>query len=259
MVRFLIFPALFWAAGVAAPQPEVLESIRASVATILKGTLTSEAPRVLIGQVLGWTLDVLWMADLSALSAMTRALTRQPEWQDDQPLTELAQARTSSLPAATDTLHRLQWGLGPSSRAILRTDDAGRLRSCRFGEDSPAVLKMWLTEAHKASATASCGRIRCKLHRSDPTLAVGLDLPRPVPGVRFAFQGHRKVYDSATTRAERQAALACGGTGWRYNAKRSSREEVPCFCSKRWPSRSHLLWSCPAFADERSQEPAPGR
>ena len=182
---------------------------------------------------------------------------QQPDWHEHLSLQELAFLRTSSLPGASATLQRLQWRLDPQGRALERTDDAGRCRTYRFGEDSPAVLKQWLTEAHVAHATHNCGRIRRKLHRQDPSLAVGLDLPRPEGCVRFAFQGHRQVYAKATTRAERFAALACGGTGWHYNARYSLQTPAQCFCSKLWPSRAHLLWNCPHFADDRADLPLP--
>ena len=109
----------------------------------------------------------------------------------------------------------------------------------------------------KAEATSRCGRIRKKQHRHDPSLAVGLDLPRPVDCRRFAFLGHKQVYAKATSQAERHAALACGGTGWHYNAKHALTGPTKCLCSKLWPSRAHLLWSCPSFVDERSSLPAP--
>ena len=202
-------------------------------------------------------MDVGWVADWSALSALTRALVQQPDWHEHFSLQELALLRTSSLPGASATLQKLQWRLDPQGRALERIDDAGRRRTYRLGEDSPAVLKQWLTEAHLAEATHNCGRVRKKLHRQDPSLAVGLDLPRPEGSRRFAFQGHRQVYAKATTRAERFAALACGGTGWHYSARHSLQGPVQCFCSKLWPSRAHLLWNCSHFAEERAELPPP--
>ena len=63
VIRSLVFPALFWAAGVAMPSLANLDAIRQSIAAVLRVSLTHEAPRVLVGQVLGWTLDVNWVAD----------------------------------------------------------------------------------------------------------------------------------------------------------------------------------------------------
>ena len=237
VIRSLVFPALFWAAGVAMPSPATLEATRQSIAAVLRVSLSHEAPRVLVGQVLGWTLDVSWVADWSALSALIRALVEQPDWQEHLSLQELSFLRTSSLPGANTVLLKLRWRLDPQGRAIERVDDTGCLRTYRFGEDSPDVLKGWLTEAHKAEATSRCGRVRKKLHRHDPSLAVGLDLPRPEGCRRFAFHGHRQVYVKASTPAERYAALACGGTGWHFDAKHSLTGPVKCLCSKLWPSR----------------------
>ncbi|OLP73636.1 hypothetical protein AK812_SmicGene47068, partial [Symbiodinium microadriaticum] len=128
--------------------------------------------------VLGWTLDGSWVADWSALSALVRALVQQPDWQEHLSLQELSFLRTSSLPGAKDVLQKLGWRLDPQGRAITRVDDTGCLRTYRFGEDSPEILKSWLTE-------------------------------------------------------------------------------VKCLCAKLWPSRAHLLWSCPDFAAERSGIPVP--
>lgn len=257
VIRSLVFPALFWAAGVAMPSPAALQATRQNITAVLRASLSHEAPRVLVGQVLGWTLDGSWVADWSALSALVRALVQQPDWQEHLSLQELSFLRTSSLPGAKDVLQKLGWRLDPQGRAITRVDDTGCLRTYRFGEDSPEILKSWLTEAHKAEATSRCGRVQKKLHRHDPSLAVGLDLPRPEGCRRFAFHGHRQVYMKASTPAERYAALACGGTGWHFTAKHSLSGQVKCLCAKLWPSRAHLLWSCPDFAVERSGIPVP--
>ena len=257
VVKSLIFPALFWAAGVALPSPTVLTAIRNDVSAAFSVSLTHEAPRVLVGQVLGWSLDVQWVADWSALSALGRALTQRPAWHEHLSLAELAFLSTSSLPGVHETLCRLGWRLVFPARALERRDDAGRTRVYYFGEDSPVILRHWLTEAHKAQAIATCGRVRRKLHRPDPSLPVGLDLPGPPRKFRFAFQGHKKVYDAAKTLAERRAALATGGTGWYHQAKQPQRRTAVCFCSKLWPSRAHLMWTCPEFADARGGLPAP--
>ena len=55
---------------------------------------------MLVGEVLGWSLDAHWMADWSALSALARTLLRPPEWSDEVTLDTLAAARMSGYPAA---------------------------------------------------------------------------------------------------------------------------------------------------------------
>ena len=84
----------------------------------------------------------------------------------------------------------------------------------------------------------------------DPSLAVGLDLPRPGSSVRFALEGHCRVFAQASSSEVRRAALATGGTGWHYAAK------VPR-ATKPWPSMSHLVWTCPALAADRAHLPNP--
>ena len=168
VVRSLIFPALFWAAGVALPQPEVLKQIRQHVVASLQGALTQGAPRVLTGQVLGRALDVYWMADWSALSCLNRELTAEQEWHEGISLAELAEVRTSGFPAAAQVLVRLHWRLEPRSRGTCRIDGNDRTRVYLMGEDSPALLRQWLVE------TTSCGRFLRKQYRPDLSLAVGL-------------------------------------------------------------------------------------
>ncbi|CAE7336588.1 OTU5 [Symbiodinium sp. KB8] len=65
------------------------------------------------------------------------------------------------------------------------------------------------------------------------------------------------VYAKATTPVEKHAALACGGTGWHFSTRHSLTGPVQCLCSKLWPSRAYLLWSCPNFAEEPTRLPTP--
>ena len=85
-------------------------------------------------------MDVAWVADWSALSALTRALVQQPDWHEHFSLQELALLRTSSLPGATATLHKLQWRLDPQGRALERIDDAGRRRAYRLGNLARTIV-----------------------------------------------------------------------------------------------------------------------
>ena len=177
VIRSLIFPALFWAAGVALPEPEELSAIRLSVSHALQAVMTFEAPRVLIGQVLGWTSDPFWMADWASLSALARSLIRPSIGSEEDMLSSLRVARTAGNPAAIQTVRRLGWQLDVANRRLQRRDDRGTLRAFCFGEDSMHVLRRWLTESHVQEAARTCGRIARRMHRDDPTLAVGLDLP----------------------------------------------------------------------------------
>ncbi|OLQ11591.1 hypothetical protein AK812_SmicGene4477 [Symbiodinium microadriaticum] len=204
--------ALFWAAGVAQPTAEALNHIRMKIVASLSGALTQEAPRILIGQVLGWTLDVHWMADRSALAYLLRTLTSPQEWLEDIAIAKLNEPRTSDFPAAAHALQCFHWQLEPGNRCITRTHDEHRRRVFRIGVDSPSVLKQWLIEEYKLTTTTSCGRVLHKLHRNTPGLAVGLDLPKPCSRVRFAFEGHRKAYMQA-----RRCGTATRSIGhWRY-------------------------------------------
>ncbi|CAE7306335.1 pol [Symbiodinium natans] len=254
VISSLVFPALFWAAGVAIPSQSELTSVRHSIAQSLRGTLTFEAPRVLVGQVLGWHMDPHWMADWSSLMALSRTLLRPPDWSDELTLDALTAYRSAGYPVAQQTLDRLGWKLDVANRSVSRIDDQGLTRVCHLGEDSLLTLRHWLIEEYKRTTTASCGRIQRRQHRGDrgdPSLAVGLDLPRPNPRVRFAFAGHAQLYKQATTLTEKRACLATGGTAWHFNARRNGTMAT-CMCGREWPSRSHLLWTCPALANERS-------
>jgi len=179
--KALVFLALFWAAGVAVPEPRVMNQIAGSVRHAFQRDLTQEAPRVLVGQVLGWELDVHWLAEWSALRALERVLTSVSETSEALTLEELRAARCNGLPVANQVIRSLGWQLQCHERALCRIDDSARTRIYRMGVDSPRILRGWLVDHHKLQATASCGRIVKSQHRLDPTLAVGFKPARPVP------------------------------------------------------------------------------
>ena len=251
VIRSLIFPALFWAAGVALPEQEELCAIRLSVSHALQAVLTFEAPRVLMGQVLGWSSDPFWMADWASLSALARSLIRPSDGSEEDMLSSLQGARTAGVPAAIQTVQRLGWQLDSANRRLLRRDDRGTMRTFRFGEDSMQALRWWLTEHHVQEATRTCGRVGRRLHRDDPTLAVGLDLPPPEAGLRFAFLGHGLEYKIATSSNAKRACLVTGGTAWHFGRKTGDAQNA-CLCGRTWPSRSHLLWTCPELNEIRA-------
>ena len=159
VIRSLIFPALFWAAGVALPAQEELSAIRLGVSHALQAVMTFEAPRVLIGQVLGWASDPFWMADWASLSALARSLTRPPDGSEEDMLSSLRVARFAGNPAALETVRRLGWQLDVANRQLKRRDDRGTERAFCFGEDSMHVIRRWLTESHVQEAAKTCGRI----------------------------------------------------------------------------------------------------
>ncbi|CAE7814162.1 unnamed protein product [Symbiodinium sp. KB8] len=251
VIRSLIFPALFWAAGVALPAQEELHAIKLGVSHALQAVMTFEAPRVLIGQVLGWTSDPFWMADWASLSALIRSLTRPLDGSEEDMLSSLRVTRLAGNPAAVQTVRRLGWQLDAANRQIRRRDDRGTVRVFHFGEDSMAVLRRWLTESHVQEAARSCGRIARRMHRDDPTLAVGLDLPPPGVGLRFAFLGHGSEYRTAASQNAKRACLVTGGTAWHFRRKHGGTQPT-CLCGRAWPSRSHLLWVCPALCEIRA-------
>ena len=212
-----------------------------------------EAPRVLVGQVLGWELDVHWLAEWSALRALERVLTSVSETSEALTLEELRAARCHGLPVANQVIRSLGWQLQCHERALCRIDDSARTRIYRMGVDSPRILRGWLVDHHKLQATASCGRIVKSQHRLDPTLAVGLSLPAPCPNKRFAFLGHQTVYNRAAKPLDRHAALATACNSWFLAKRMRLTGDVRCLCGMPWPSRTHLLWTCPALAEQRPE------
>jgi len=61
----------------------------------------------------------------------------------------------------------------------------------------------------------------------------------------------------AGTQADRRAAMATAGQAWFHATRLRVTEDVACMCGKKWPSRAHLLWTCPALQGERPEVPAP--
>ena len=166
-------------------------------------------------------------------------------------LSSLSVARTAGVPAAIQTVRRLGWRLDAANRCLQRRDDRGSLRTFCFGEDSMQALRWWLTEHHVQEATRTCGRVARRMHRDDPTLAVGLDLPSPEAGLRFAFLGHGLEYRNAASLNATRACLATCGTAWHFGRKHGGTPNA-CLCGRAWPSRSHVLWTCPDLSEVRT-------
>ncbi|CAE7201108.1 gcs-1, partial [Symbiodinium sp. CCMP2592] len=119
------------------------------------------------------------------------------------------------------------------------------------------VLHRWLSERHEMQATVQCGRVARSLHRNDPDLAVGVALPAPPPGIRYGLVGHQQIYKKAVSASERQAALATACSSWFFAKRLDLQGDVLCMCGLKWPSRTHIRWTCPALSADQPAIPTP--
>ena len=247
LIRSLIIPTFVWAAGAARPLREELCEIKAGILWALRTSVTREAPWPLLCAVHGWEWDPDFALDWAALSHASRYWCNPPPWLDHIPVCEAVLSWTVFLPQARDVLQRCGWHVVEGGGAIQRRDDDQNVRTFRFGYDNPLILKLWLVEQYKQWGIGRCPRIRKSLHRCDPSLARGLDLPAPPLSTRHALAGHRALGKRGSLDVQR-AAVASGNSTW-HIAKRIkgfSQQQI-CMCGLRAPSRAHLTWNCDAL------------
>ena len=247
IINSLITPTFTWAGGVAQPSKDELKSVKTAIATALSNSVTFEAPWVLLCAVHGWEWDPEWSLAWSALQAAARFHCRPPAWLDTAPLEEALAPWPVVLPRAAQAVRECGWQIVQQGAVIQKRDDSGRLRFFHFGRDNPKVLKMWLIERFKWVGVLNCNRVATSLHRPDPSLARGLNLPPPAHNVHFALAGHRQLGRQGPLNV-RRAAVATGGSGW-HVAKKIPERRAPltCACGLEAPSRPHLTWNCDAL------------
>ena len=88
LVSSLISSTLFWASGVAKPSKEDLKLVANELYYLFQGSFLSEAPKVLIHELMGWRSEPQFACDMAAFQAVTRHLSRTPEWKEQAPLIE---------------------------------------------------------------------------------------------------------------------------------------------------------------------------
>ena len=121
------------------------------------------------------------------------------------------------------------------------------MRSLRPGHDGFHSLFDWLRQHFRQKTALNAPRVRRRLHRDDPSMARGLDLPAPSDVGDFYFEGHHLVL-AAEQRCTNLSAAGAGGSCWHYNAGGSFEDMHPrwqCLCGLRLPSRPHITWCCP--------------
>ncbi|CAE7228019.1 Ptchd3 [Symbiodinium sp. CCMP2592] len=249
LLSSLVSAALFWAGGVAKPSDEDLKSVTNELYFFLQGSFLREAPKVLIHELMGWRSEPQFACDIAAFQAVTRHLSRTPEWRDQVPLTEAFDNWQDVLPLAAQAVVRCGWQVVRHGRALQRVDDQGRVRTFEFGWDNLEILEEWLRVEYRRKFMARCGRVQQSYHRPG-NFAGGLDLPAP-GNLDYSFLGHKKVFEGASSLPQRRAAAATGGTVWHWTAGSTLEHGDPrglCLCGQWAPSRAHLTWKCEATA-----------
>ena len=171
LIKSLIMPALTWATGVARRPEQEIKAFRSGIMSVLRTSVTREAPWVVLCATHGWDWDPQFALDWASPRTACRCYCWPPAWLVHVPLQEGILPWTVFVPQASDAVRRCGWGITPDESAVQRRDDDRNIRSFRIGYDNPAILKMWLIEHFKLVGVHSCPRVRTSFHRPDPDLA----------------------------------------------------------------------------------------
>ena len=138
----------------------------------------------------------------------------------------------------------------------LQRDEQGVLRVFQLGFESHRVLREWLQNLYRKEALAATGRVRRSYHRRDPNLAVGLDLPAPLPQSRVLAAGHKAVWRASSSRPYQLASLASGGSCWYYYSLRRGALNEFTVCGLPSPSRPRFTLVLPCDRGSSCRDPS---
>ena len=254
LVRSLVLPCLHWAAAFAAPSRDDLFAVKQEIFSLFNPWYGQEAARVLIFEHLSWQIEPEFATDIACIREVWRFLSKAPTWTDTCPLDRAFPRWHEAFPRVQSVLEKLQWNLNDSGSRLQRLDGNGVIRSLEVGVDSFSCVHRWLTDHFRGEYMKKTGRVVRSLHRRDPDLARGFDLPAPPPGHAYAFGGHRICHDEATDSYLHHASSVTGGSAWFLNAGQRffhSAVQSTCLCGASQPSRVHITWCCPCTQDLR--------
>lgn len=250
-LSMLVLPMVTWAGGYGTIPARDLEALIAEFRWLLHKDLAADSPPVLTYEVMGWEQHPGFAKDLAALRCAVGLQCRVPVWVDEASVRLAGKRWPALLPVTRDILEDLGWWCDLRGYFVYRRDSYGQVRSFEVGVDSLEVVTSWLRDVYRRRGLQRCGRVTRALHRDEePDLAQGLVLPGPPPGCLATFEGHRWAWRSAADTLERRSALVTGCSVWHKQRKLPRWREAPsCLCSRRLPSRAHLLWNCPSTRD----------
>ena len=251
-IRSLGLSTVQWAAGFAMPTEEQIDSITQSIRQAFSINLTHEAPPVLYNEVLDWRADPRCALDWAAVSAGLRLHDRPSTWLEEVSVLQATKSWLKALPALDPVFRKLGWTVSADGHKICWRDANCQRRQFWVGWESTNVLREWMLHFHRRKALAKSSRVRKSLHRTDPHLARGLDLPAPPLGGFLKARGHVALWKRSPPGAVRQTALATGGSWWHARPRFYPTGPAPsCLCGLSQPSRAHLLWVCPSTVTHR--------
>ena len=105
----LAYSSVYWCAGIAAPTPEILATLRHEALAIFNRSFTHEVPQFLKHALLGWNTDPDFLMQYTALRKAAKMVTHRPAWLDEVPLAEGVDPWTVQLPIARLALDQLGW------------------------------------------------------------------------------------------------------------------------------------------------------
>ena len=253
-MRSLVLPCLHWAAAFATPSRDDSFAVKQEIFSLFNPWYGQEAARVLIFEHLSWQIEPEYATNLACVREVWRFLSRAPKWTDTCPIDRAFPKWHEVFPRAQSVFDKLKWRLNDSECRLQRFDANGTVRSLEVGVDSFRCVHRWLSERFRGEYMKKTGRVVRSLHRRDPSLARGLDLPAPPPNHEYAFAGHRVCHDEARDHYLHHASSVTGGSAWFLNAGQrffSSTVQATCLCGAPQPSRVHITWCCPCTQDLR--------
>ena len=249
LIRSLVVPCYSWAAGIAVPDDKEISLVQNEVHFAFHDKLGGESLKLLIYELLGWFLEPRFQIDFVSLRRFWRWHAHFPEWADDLPIQHLASQWNVHLPGVIKAFEKLGWWTERGGDVVCRRDEAGGIRRIHVGLESFTVLKEWLQAHYRQTYVRRCARIWRSFHRNDgdSTVAVGLDLPCPMPAYRPALIGHKLMWQDARDEYTRKSAFVAGGHAWHFNHRGDFGDGHPrwqCECGGWKPSRPHVMWAC---------------
>ncbi|CAE7744392.1 unnamed protein product [Symbiodinium sp. CCMP2592] len=210
LIRTLVIPMLIWCGAVASLEHEKVKQLRRAILVTSHANVAVDAPPITLFEVMGWGCDPQFARHWSALVALISYVGRPPIWLDEAPMALAVKPWFQLLPLAAEVLRELGWWTDARGSRIFRRDARSELRTFVIAYDSVSILYDWLRDWRRRTTLANTGRVVRALHRSDPVLGRGRALPGVPTGSLVVLAGHRKLQASASTQAQRSAALVTG-------------------------------------------------
>jgi hypothetical protein len=245
LAQTMVLPIVTWS-GVAKLTRKDAQRLRTSLAATTGGSTAQGACNTLRWESLS---KIEFEPDTAILLRMLTTCVRH-EQQKAQATPERVQGfAVTTHKAIWDTLSEYEVVWQPNIMLLSSPHGA----TANLLSDSRRHIRQWAKQLAQKQMWAAEKRVWTSLHREDEeaNLAQGLDLPAPPDNFCPQLQAHREAAITTGSFLWRRIACGAGFHTWETTAK--FRTKAPCMCGKELPSTAHLVWTCEATADLRTQ------